>query len=585
MPKRYNKIIMDNIIFNEKSHIVSIFKDFLIIYDNNDFLKRYYTKSEIDIRLPRYFEYYESYSKIFPNYTSIPEGKYFYINIQKKQRMIDLQENIENEKSREKKMKKVKKKENDVNVFNTSVINSILNRTNKEEMEIIFDINFENINNEDNIFVDKIKKLIDSINMFELKKEKKNNKKEIISPLMNININYINFNKFNDIKTNSVSFNNQNNKNNNTFLYKIFNNPIKDSKRNLKNQIKNKNLHKEGASFLMKINQIKQNKKNSQNVTNYLKNCYNLSNKGLSISKNITSSMGKNTSSTNIKLEQKNKTIVYDYKNKNKEISSNPKMHNANISLKNIFTYRSSFGYLSPNNNKNFNNLELPQKFPLSSRNKNNDIERNNINIYLTNHKYFNNNNQHKSQQKNNKSTLAKNVNNLYLLINNSRNKIILNSKNKIIPGQMSSTKFLNASNSYTPLINKFKMKQKKKLRQNYSLLNNQFFKKDKFWNLENNNNNTLLKDNIILNNLVNEENNVDNKNINKNIFNNKTNYIKTKKMNHNNSSRNLNLEQINKRINNKRDMSGIYMNEFIRAFNNSKKLRNKFLSLKDNEK
>ena len=597
MPKRYNKIIMDNIIFNEKSHIVSIFKDFLIIYDNNDFLKRYYTKSEIDIRLPRYFEYYESYSKIFPNYTSIPEGKYFYINIQKKQRMIDLQENIENEKSREKKTKKVKKKENDVNVFNTSVINSILNRTNKEEMEIIFDINFENINNEDNIFVDKIKKLIDSINMFELKedyyidynfeskKEKKNNKKEIISPLMNININYINFNKFNDIKTNSVSFNNQNNKNNNTFLYKIFNNPIKDSKRNLKNQIKNKNLHKEGASFLMKINQIKQNKKNSQNVTNYLKNCYNLSNKGLSISKNITSSMGKNTSSTNIKLEQKNKTIVYDYKNKNKEISSNPKMHNANISLKNIFTYRSSFGYLSPNNNKNFNNLELPQKFPLSSRNKNNDIERNNINIYLTNHKYFNNNNQHKSQQKNNKSTLAKNVNNLYLLINNSRNKIILNSKNKIIPGQMSSTKFLNASNSYTPLINKFKMKQKKKLRQNYSLLNNQFFKKDKFWNLENNNNNTLLKDNIILNNLVNEENNVDNKNINKNIFNNKTNYIKTKKMNHNNSSRNLNLEQINKRINNKRDMSGIYMNEFIRAFNNSKKLRNKFLSLKDNEK
>ena len=597
MPKRYNKIIMDNIIFNEKSHVVSIFKDFLIIYDNNDFLKRYYTKSEIDIRLPRYFEYYESYSKIFPNYTSIPEGKYFYINIQKKQRMIDLQENIENEKSREKKMKKVKKKENDVNVFNTSVINSILNRTNKEEMEIIFDINFENINNEDNIFVDKIKKLIDSINMFELKedyyidynfeskKEKKNNKKEIISPLMNININYINFNKFNDIKTNSVSFNNQNNKNNNTFLYKIFNNPIKDSKRNLKNQIKNKNLHKEGASFLMKINQIKQNKKNLQNVTNYLKNCYNLSNKGLSISKNITSSMGKNTSSTNIKLEQKNKTIVYDYKNKNKEISINPKMHNANISLKNIFTYRSSFGYLSPNNNKNFNNLELPQKFPLSSRNKNNDIERNNINIYLTNHKYFNNNNQHKSQQKNNKSTLAKNVNNLYLLINNSRNKIILNSKNKIIPGQMSSTKFLNASNSYTPLINKFKMKQKKKLRQNYSLLNNQFFKKDKFWNLENNNNNTLLKDNIILNNLVNEENNVDNKNINKNIFNNKTNYIKTKKMNHNNSSRNLNLEQINKRINNKRDMSGIYMNEFIRAFNNSKKLRNKFLSLKDNEK
>ena len=110
MPKRFNLTIIDNIIFNEKSHIVSIFKDLLINYDFNDFLKRFYTKKESSIRLPKYFEYYNLYSKIFPNYTSIPEGKYFYINIQKKQRMIDLQENLENEKSKEKKMKKVKKK-------------------------------------------------------------------------------------------------------------------------------------------------------------------------------------------------------------------------------------------------------------------------------------------------------------------------------------------------------------------------------------------------------------------------------------------------------------------------------------------
>ena len=128
MPKRYNSTIVDNIIFNEKSHIVSVFKDLLIKYDFNDFLKRFYTRKESSIRLPKYFEYYNLYSKIFPNYTSIPEGKYFYINIQKKQRMIDLQENLENEKSKEKKLKKTKKKEKDVNVFNTSVINSILNR-------------------------------------------------------------------------------------------------------------------------------------------------------------------------------------------------------------------------------------------------------------------------------------------------------------------------------------------------------------------------------------------------------------------------------------------------------------------------
>ena len=238
MPKRYNSTIIDNIIFNEKSHIVSRFKDLLISYDFSDFLKRFYTKNESAVRLPKYFEYYNLYSKIFPNYTSIPEGKYFYINIQKKQRMIDLQENMENEKSKEKKQKKNNKKEIILNVFNTSVINSILNRTNKEEMEILFDVNFENTMEEEDKFVDQINNLVNNINSYEVKedyyidynyesKDKKNNKKEIISPLMNININYINFNKFNDVKTNSVSFNNQNNKNNILFN-KIFNVPIKN---------------------------------------------------------------------------------------------------------------------------------------------------------------------------------------------------------------------------------------------------------------------------------------------------------------------------------------------------------------------
>ncbi len=100
MPKRYNQTIIDNIIFNEKSHIVSIFKDLLINYDFNDFLKRFYKKSESAVRLPKYFEYYNLYSKIFPNYTSTPEGKYFCINIQKKQRMIDLQENLKNQRKK-----------------------------------------------------------------------------------------------------------------------------------------------------------------------------------------------------------------------------------------------------------------------------------------------------------------------------------------------------------------------------------------------------------------------------------------------------------------------------------------------------
>ena len=94
LPQKYNSNIIDNIIYNERSHIVAKFKDYLILDDNGEFLKRYYKYTESILRLPKFYEYYELYSKIFPNYTSIPEGKYFYQNIQKKQKMIDIQEQM-----------------------------------------------------------------------------------------------------------------------------------------------------------------------------------------------------------------------------------------------------------------------------------------------------------------------------------------------------------------------------------------------------------------------------------------------------------------------------------------------------------
>ena len=220
LPSKYEINIIDNIIYNDKSHIVAKFKDSLIELDYSDYLKRYYTKKESKIRLLKYFEYYNLYSKIFPNYTSIPEGKYFYINIQRKQRMIDLQEKIENENLKEKNESFQGNQNINSNVFNTSVVNSIINRTNKEEMEILFDIDFENFKKNENIFIEKINKLINLINSNEIKEdyyidyncESRNEKiknKETISSLMNININYINFNKYNDDKTNSNSIKNQ----------------------------------------------------------------------------------------------------------------------------------------------------------------------------------------------------------------------------------------------------------------------------------------------------------------------------------------------------------------------------------------
>jgi len=44
-------------------------------------------------RLPKVFEFYEKYSKVFPNYVTIPENKYMFKNIERKQKMIDDKQN------------------------------------------------------------------------------------------------------------------------------------------------------------------------------------------------------------------------------------------------------------------------------------------------------------------------------------------------------------------------------------------------------------------------------------------------------------------------------------------------------------
>jgi hypothetical protein len=39
--------------------------------------------------MPKMLEFYEKYAKVYPNYVIIPENKYLFKNIEKKQRVID----------------------------------------------------------------------------------------------------------------------------------------------------------------------------------------------------------------------------------------------------------------------------------------------------------------------------------------------------------------------------------------------------------------------------------------------------------------------------------------------------------------
>ena len=117
----------NNLIFNEKCRIVARFKDFLVLDDSTEFLRRFYFKKELKNRLQKIFNFYESYCKIFPNYIILPESEFLYRNIRKKQKMIDAFNEIKKEEEENRKHLKLgltEKKEANV-VFNEKVKESI----------------------------------------------------------------------------------------------------------------------------------------------------------------------------------------------------------------------------------------------------------------------------------------------------------------------------------------------------------------------------------------------------------------------------------------------------------------------------
>ena len=115
--KRYEKPIsyfdikmINDILYNEKTHYVEMFKEYLIYEDYNEFLKQYYNESILYKKLEKILNFYDKYSKIFPNYTALRESKYLYKNIKRKQKVINLMnENV-----------KMKYSEDDNNSENTA---------------------------------------------------------------------------------------------------------------------------------------------------------------------------------------------------------------------------------------------------------------------------------------------------------------------------------------------------------------------------------------------------------------------------------------------------------------------------------
>ena len=131
----YNLMICNNLVENNPSHLLSLFKDMQLYEISTEYLRRFYESDESNIRLRNICDFYESYSKIFPNYYALPEKDFIFKNIKKKKKILD-----EKNKKIEKEISNGYKGINDV-FFDKKV---------EKEMKKIDDINVKE--NEDSLF-------------------------------------------------------------------------------------------------------------------------------------------------------------------------------------------------------------------------------------------------------------------------------------------------------------------------------------------------------------------------------------------------------------------------------------------------
>ena len=124
----YNIYTINNILANNKSLIVSKFKEFLLFEESSEFLKRFYQLKEIGPRLIKLYNYFHKYVLISPNYSLLNESKYMLSNYYRKQMVINKKhKNKYNKKNKE--ITSAKNPEIDKKFFNNTIYDEILNQS------------------------------------------------------------------------------------------------------------------------------------------------------------------------------------------------------------------------------------------------------------------------------------------------------------------------------------------------------------------------------------------------------------------------------------------------------------------------
>ena len=345
--KSYQKLLIKNIIYDDKRRLVSVFKEQLIINDISEYMKKFYKRKESRIKLRKYFELYDKYSRIFPNYTPLIESKYIYTNIHRKQKVIDLQQNTnKNNKIKNNKIifnsdvyqsiEKISENFNkdifgiDNNELNNSLIqiNNIINNINKYELNFEgIDLNNNISNNINNKSIKNIKNKNIIINNYYY------NNNSILTkniPTESLNTNYIPKKNLSTIKKNILT--NQKNKyksllypifhlndlnkiNKNNYLSYTINRTNLTTRRNSKNKSINNNISMNNTKYSSAINNsFKFNKYKNMKLNSILKKITNSD-----INNSLLIKKGKNIDKEKLKI---NRTLVSKIINKNNKIKN-----------------------------------------------------------------------------------------------------------------------------------------------------------------------------------------------------------------------------------------------------------------------
>lgn len=314
------KITTNHLINNDRTLIVARFKEFLIYDDSSEFIHRFYPKKESFPRLIKILNFYETYSKIFPNYLVLKENKYLYRNIRKKQKMINAINEIKREEKENQKKLGIKEKTEDIfnkNKLFTKTIKDEIKKFQKNLSGKIYKNSFDTDNqDEDDTLI--INQNSISISVLNWKEFEKNNLEKLNENDYNINEDSFSTNKNNDSITKMLSILNDN---------KIY---IEDLPKILMEN-KNINIYSNKNPNNTKQNKINGNSKdkkikyNKNELIKYSKTKSNAVTSSSTISKRIKKtglfSSNNNTKENNIKINNRNH--VNEILSLSKKIDSN----------------------------------------------------------------------------------------------------------------------------------------------------------------------------------------------------------------------------------------------------------------------